>query len=69
MNHPLQDGDDKGEAPLKKQIHRCFSVICEGPGEGLRTQEHLFSRFLFVSGSGHYFKGKKTFLHHLNKRL
>lgn len=32
---------------LKKQIQRCFCVICEGPG--LRTQEHLFSRFLFVS--------------------
>lgn len=59
MNHPLQDGDDKGEAPLKKQIHRCFSVICEGPGEGLRTQEHLFSRFLFVSDLAIILKGRK----------
>lgn len=41
---------------LKKQIQRCFCVICEGPGPGLWTQEHVFSRFLFVSGN---FKGKK----------
>lgn len=26
---------------LKKQIQRCFCVICEGPG--LMTQEHVFS--------------------------
>lgn len=43
---------------LKKQVQRCFCVIREGPGERLRTQEHLFSRFLFVSDPAIFLKGK-----------
>ncbi len=41
---------------LKKQIQRFFCVI----RDELRTQEHLFSRFIFESDLAIILKGKKT---------